>query len=172
MIQSGGGNSSVDPGWAKPLMLLGWAIIGVTPIGFVLLLRRFYFGPEDLTTVLPVGGGPSVVGILAGIALITVSRAHRPGAQQSRLKLWAKLSILFGSALCIGAPMFLYGLCTLYDYFTHDPTEPPISPLDPSLIYPALSLSAVPFAVGFAAIIAASIWGRRKPPPDIPAVFS
>jgi hypothetical protein len=172
MIQSGGGNPSVHPGRAKSLMMLGWVIIGATPIGFVLLLKRFYFATEDLTTVLPVGGGTSVLGILAGLALITLSRAHLPSAQQSRLKLWAKLCILFGGALCIGAPMFLYGLCALYDYFTHDPSEPPISPLDPSLIYRAIGLSAVPFAIGFAAIIAATIWGRRKPPPDIPAVFS
>ncbi len=36
MVQSGAGNLPVHPGWAMPLKIMGWVIIGVTPIGFVL----------------------------------------------------------------------------------------------------------------------------------------
>jgi hypothetical protein len=40
------------------------------------------------------------------------------------------------------------------------------------LFYRALLMSALPLAIGIVAILIALIWGRRKPMPDIPAVFS
>jgi hypothetical protein len=160
------------PGWAIGLEILGWLIIGLSAFTGFQYARSLYIGVE-LRTILPMAGSLFGFGAAIGFAMIVVGRHRSPRAQRSRLVLWARLSVLFGVTLCLGWPTMAYGLLMFIGSNdgsgqVFDVEGPVVWPL----FYRALLMSALPLAIGIVTILIPLISGRRKPLPDIPAVFS
>jgi hypothetical protein len=153
-------------------VLAGRLIIGLSSVGAFQYARSLHIG-LTLATVLPMAGSPFIFGCGIGLAMIIVGRRRSPKAQRSRFVLWARLSMLFGATLCIGWPTMAYGLLMFIasndgsgQVFETD------SLINFPLFYRAILMSALPLLIGIAAILIPLVWGRRKPRPDIPAIFN
>ncbi|GAB2178185.1 hypothetical protein [Dongia sp. agr-C8] len=173
MTQSDGGPGvPARPGWAIALEILGWLIIALSAVGAFQYVQPLYIALTS-ATVLAMAGAPFIFGSAIGLAMIIVGRHRRPRARRSLFSLWAKLVMLFGATLWIGWPTMAYGLLM---FIASNDGSGGVWETDDLVIFPllyrAILMSALPLAIGSVAILIALIWGRRKPEPDIPAVFS
>lgn len=174
MTQSDGGHGGMParPGWAIALEILGWLVIVLSAVGAFQYVQPLYIA-LTLATVLAMAGAPFIFGSAIGLAMIIVGRNRRPRARRSRFALWAKLIMLFGVTLCIGWPTMTYGLLM---FIASNDGSGTVFEAEGLIVFPlfyrALLMSALPLAIGIVAILIALIWGRRKPEPNIPAVFS
>ena len=169
--------SQEDGSVAKPgsgLVAVGWIAIGASILGgagWCWQLQSILVYPTLMGEVGTIAAGIALgsIGFTAGCALVIVGRRHRPGGS---LVLWAKLCIVFGLELCLGVPLLVYGQVLFWSEFTHDPTGDMPGPLDGALLEMVGAASAVPVTIGVCILIAALVWGRRKPSPDVLGVFN
>jgi hypothetical protein len=134
------------PIWAIVLLLLGWAIIAVTLVYAVDLLLPALTGDiYGRWILLATTGAVATIGIALGLALIAIAGAGRRG-KTGRWKLWAKLLLVLGGALCICIPLLLVAAGQFGSVFAGI----------------LLFFGWIPLLIGALLILAALIWGRRS----------
>jgi hypothetical protein len=140
------------PIWAIILLLLGWAII-VATLAYAadLLLPALTGDIYDRWVMLAATGAVATVGIAVGLALIAIATAGRRDGKTGRWKLWAKLLRVLGGALCVSIPLIMVAAGQFGSVFAGI----------------VLFFGWIPLLLGAVLILAALIWGRRKPRPDV-----
>jgi hypothetical protein len=134
------------PIWAIVLLLLGWAVIAVTLVYAVDLLLPALTGEiYGRWILLATTGAVATIGIALGLALIAIAGAGRRG-KTGRWKLWAKLLLVLGGALCICIPLLLVAAGQFGSVFAGI----------------LLFFGWIPLLIGALLILAALIWGRRS----------
>jgi hypothetical protein len=159
------------------LQALGWLIIiaGVLIMGGLLALALR--GPEGMLIMGPLAIAlASAAGWIGSIPLV-IAQAARRNATPPRRKLWSRILLRIGGLLCVSIPSAVYGVLPAglqVSRIMQSGSGPsaPISPIDSELLLMTLIVGGPPFALGLAFVVPALIWGRRKPAPDLPAVFS
>jgi hypothetical protein len=154
------------PGWATALVVLGWLIVGVAIVGAVLFAIGVVVDrhPRDLLGV-TIGFTGAVIAVATlGTLPVIFGRSRRPGADLSRMKLWAKCVIAVGTILSLAVPLFFVGV--ILDVLSrYDALE------GPETIIGAAAIAFISFLAGAAAIVSALVWGRRKQLSAIAHVF-
>jgi hypothetical protein len=112
-----------------------------------------------------------------GSILVVIAQAARRHVLPPRWRLWASILLRIGGLLCISIPSAFYGVLPAGLHVSglmrpNSNVSEPISPLDPELLLMTLIVGGPFFGVGLLLLISALIWGRHKPVPDLPAVFS
>ena len=163
------------------LAVLGWLCMAATVV-MVGLHANWLFGSSiwpmlrddtvGLVAVILDVLARTSLGIAIGLGLLVSARVCLPNVKVGRFKLWAKLLFLAAVELSLAFPIYCYSTVLFIQIFGHDPMADPIDPLGREVLGAAALFSSTPFVIGFTALAVALIWGRRKPPPDIPAVFS
>lgn len=136
------------PLWAVILLVLGWGIIAAILVYAVdLLLPALTGDVYGRWILLAATGAFATIGIALGLALIAIAGAGRRDGKTGRWKLWAKLLLLLGGALCICLPLLTVAAGQFGSVFAEI----------------ALFFGWIPFLLGALLILAALIWGRRAP---------
>jgi len=137
---------SAYPIWGISLLLLGWVIIAATLVYVVDLLLPMLTGDVyGRWIILASTGAVATIGIALGLALIAIAGAgRRDGA--GRWKLWAKLLLVLGGALCICIPLLMIAAGQFGSVFAEI----------------VLFFGWIPLLIGALLILTALIWGRRK----------
>ena len=139
------------PIWAIILLALGWAVVAATLAYAVDLLLPALTGDiYGRWVMLAATGAVATLGIAVGLALIAIAGAGRRG-KTGRWKLWAKLLLLLGAALCVSIPLIMVAAGQFGSVFAGI----------------VLFFGWIPLLLGAVLILAALIWGRRKPRPDV-----
>jgi len=140
------------PIWAIILLALGWITIAAT-VGHALdLLLPVLTGDiYGRWVVLAATGAVATVGIALGLALIAIATAGRRDGKAGRWKLWAKLLLVLGGALCVSIPLIMVAAGQFGSVFAGI----------------VLFFGWIPLLLGAALILAALIWGRHKLRPDV-----
>lgn len=135
------------PVWALILLLLGWAIVAAT-LGYAvdLLLPALTGDVYGRWVMLAATGAVATVGIALGLALVAIAGAGRRDAPAGRWKLWAKLLLLLGAALCVAIPLLMVAAGQFGSVFAGI----------------VLFFGWIPFVLGALLILAALIWGRSR----------
>jgi hypothetical protein len=155
------------------LVVLGWlciaATIGIEGFVLIWLLSSLWilFDAIGVAAICLQAFTIATFGIAIGLALLTSARACRPDAQAGRFKLWAKLLLFAAVEMIVVFPLYCYSTFLYLRVLGYGYADP----LDPALFGAAAQAASTPFLIGIVALVAALIWGRRKPEPDIPAVF-
>jgi hypothetical protein len=135
------------PIWALILLALGWLVITVTVVHAVDFALPILTGDVYSRWVFLAGTGVvATVGIALGVALIAIAAAGRRDGKARRWKLWAKLLLLLGAAVCIDIPLLMVAVGQFGSIFA-------------KLV---LFFGWIPFELGALLILAALIWGRRS----------
>jgi hypothetical protein len=135
------------PAWALVLLLLGWAIVAATLVYAVDLLLPAVTGDVYGRWVFLAGtGAVATLGLALGLALIVIANAGRRDGRTGRWKLWAKLLLILGTALCISIPLLMVAAGQFGSVFAE-------------LV---LFFGWIPLLLGALLILAALIWGRRR----------
>ena len=165
------------PAWALVFESVGWLIraAGVIPGLLALVsLRKF---SDGLLLVIPAVIVAVSLALFFGGIPIAIARSAWIGGSPSRWRLWAKTLMLSGGILCISIPAFVYWTAYVavpvgVSLGTDQAAPAAVSPFDPRFLTPTLLFGGPSFILGLCLIIPALIWGRRKPLPSIPDVFS
>ena len=135
------------PVWAIILLVLGWAVIaGTLVLAADLLLPTLSGDAYGRWFMLATTSAVAVFGIAAGLALIAIAGAGRRDGKTGRWKLWAKLLLVLGGAICISISLLMVaagqfgaviaGILLFYGW--------------------------IPLVLGALLILAALLWGRRR----------
>ena len=136
------------PLWAVILLVLGWVIIAATLVYAVDLLLPVLTGDiYGRWIVLTTTGAFATIGIAVGLALVAIAGAGRRDSKTGRWKLWAKLLLLLGAALCISISLLMVAAGQFGSVFAGI----------------LLFFGWIPLLTGALLILAAMIWGRRTP---------
>ena len=170
-MTSGGPVPRKTPLWAVGLAILGWLIVGLTILGFVLLLLAMEVATEQRPSTSDLGKMVMLAGVaiwVGGIGWLLAigGRSRRPNAASSGLKLWARFALVVGLLFCVGVPVFVAGGFMTDLERSRDPAKVQTE------IEVCLVMSGPSFVLGAAVVICALIWGRRKRPPDVVHVFN
>jgi hypothetical protein len=163
-------------GWSGVLIFLGWlcivATVGTVGFGLIWFLTSLWFLVSSdlvgLTAIFVEAITIASFGIALGVALLMTAQASRPNTKKGHFKLWAKLLLLAAFELSLGFPLFCYSTILYLRILGQGYADP----LAADLLGATALASSTPFLIGIVVLAAALIWGRRKPEPDIPAVFS
>jgi hypothetical protein len=156
------------------LAILGWlcivATVALVGFGLIWMLSSLWieFDAFGLTVVVLEAVMFATFGVAIGLALLIGARACRPNAKVGRFRLWARLLLLAAVELSLVFPLYCYTTILYEQILGHGYADP----LDPALLGTAALAGSTPFLMGIVGLVVALIWGRRKPEPDIPAVFS
>ena len=135
------------PIWAIILLLLGWAIVAATLAYAVdLLLPALTGDVYGRWVMVAATGAVATIGIAIGLALIAIAGAGRRDGKIGRWKLWAKLQLLLGAALCVSIPLLMVAAGQFGSVFAGI----------------VLFFGWIPLLFGALLILAALIWGRRR----------
>lgn len=139
------------PIWGIILLLLGWVIIAVTLVYAVDLLLPVLTGDVyGRWIMLAATGAFATIGIAVGLALIAIAGAGRRDSKTGRWKLWAKLLLLLGAALCISISLLMVVAGQFGSVFAGI----------------LLFFGWIPLLTGALLILVAMIWGRKPRPGD------
>jgi hypothetical protein len=134
------------PIWAIILLVLGWVIIAATLVHAADLLLPVLTGDVyGRWLMLAATGAVATIGIALGLALIAIAGAGRRDGKTGRWKLWAKLVLVLGGALCICIPLLMVAAGQFGSVFAGI----------------VLFFGWIPLVIGALLILAGLIWGRR-----------
>jgi hypothetical protein len=155
-------------------LVLGCLVIGGTLVNAYEVAWPFALSYRSWSAGIMLYAGPTSIGLLLGIALLVAAHGACMAARRSRLKLWAKLLIVFGLMPSVGFPLMAYGTLLLRALVGEEPIGSYEYPnvFDSSLFTLAIEMTVVPIVLGLIVIVAAIIWGRRRKAPDVSHVFS
>jgi len=158
------------PVWALMLESIGGLITGIGAV-VVLVYAWRMIGLSDywsmsLPTILGFGSATT----LLGRTLMVAAKSVDPEKRSRRYRLWAELLLHVGGILIISVPLFVYGMLYFGMQVVDLDGQPGPTGEAWRLKWTAL-IAGAPFAIGVILVLSALIWGRRLPPPDIPAVF-
>jgi LPXTG-motif cell wall-anchored protein len=172
-------NNQVYPVWTTVLLVVGGLIMTASVVGaaFVVVAGigpTGIFSLEQKISAIAIGLAPASAAMGLGLALVVAARSGRPRPQVSRLKLWAKLTVLFGLTLCISATALIYGVTlSVFTYYRILGTSEGAVFLHPSVLGATGSGSAIPVLIGLAMVIAGWFLGRRpRGSKGVPDVFN
>jgi hypothetical protein len=157
----------------KLLAVLGCLVLGGSSVAVYELAWPFALAYSSWLAGVMFYAGLTSIGFLIGIALLVSAHACRASSRPARLKLWAKLLIVFGMGLNVSFPLMAYGTLLLRAMVGNEPIgsyEYP-SVFDSSLLVLAVEDTVLPIALGFVVMAVAVIGGRRQPQLNVPVVF-
>ncbi|GAB2178189.1 hypothetical protein [Dongia sp. agr-C8] len=135
------------PVWALVILLLGWTIVAATLAFSVDLLRPALTGDVyGRGVMVATTGAVATVGIALGLALIAIAGSGRRDAMTGGWKLWAKLLLVLGGALCVSISLLMVAAGQFGSVFAGI----------------LLFYGWIPILFGALLILAGVIWGRRR----------